>query len=271
MAHLFDPPMLPVAGPSSVEPNLPLLDSNLGFDEADVGSLQSRPSSSSLFADLASYLDKRLLPLHNEMRCLSNKVASLKRPRSPSPPAQCSRSASSSPSSLGRPSSPFQPGPSSSSSLLRTSVVSEHPAHQPEEQVDPLSITYYLPANASLHGAGCPGKANVSFQKDMYLDLTLVSISPPAVRASELLQVEIYGKLWAACSLTPLPESRAALQIEAAVGLFNHQPFSEDKWSLSTKPLCLSSSAAFPIVVNTIIPNLMTWLGNNPSALKEIT
>ena len=74
--------MLPVAGPSSVEPNLPLLDSNLGFDEADVGSLQSRPSSSSLFADLASYLDKRLLPLHNEMRCLSNKVASLKRPRS---------------------------------------------------------------------------------------------------------------------------------------------------------------------------------------------
>ena len=62
MADLFDPPMLPVAGPSSVEPNLPLLDSNLGFDEADVGSLQSRPSSSSLFADLASYLDKRLLP-----------------------------------------------------------------------------------------------------------------------------------------------------------------------------------------------------------------
>ena len=103
----------------------------------------------------------------------------------------------------------------------------------------------------------------------MYLDLTLVSISPPAVRASALLQVEIYGKLWAACSLTPLPESRAALQIEAAVGLFNHQPFSEDKWSLSTKPLCLSSSAAFPIVVNTIIPNLMTWLGNNPSALKR--
>ena len=163
MADLFDPPMLPVAGPSSVEPNLPLLDSNLGFDEADVGSLQSRPSSSSLFADLASYLDKRLLPLHNEMRCLSNKVALLKWPRSPSPP----RSASSSPSSLGRPSSPFQPGPSSSSSLLRTSVVSEHPAHQPEEQVDPLSITYYYPANASLHGAGCPGKANVSFQKDI--------------------------------------------------------------------------------------------------------
>ena len=80
--------------------------------------------------------------------------------------------------------------------------------------------------------------------------------------------MEIYGKLWAACSLTPLPESRAALQIESAVGLFNHQPFSEDKWSLSTKPLCLSS-AAFPIVVNTIIPYLMTWLGNNLSALKR--
>ena len=153
------------------------------------------------------------------MRCLSNKVASLKRPRSPSPPAQCSRSASSSPSSLGRPSSPFQPGPSSSSSLLRTSVVSEHPAHQPEEQVDPLSITYYLPANAFLHGAGCPGIANVYFQKDMFLYLTLVSISPPAVRASELLQVEIYGKLWAACSLTPLDVVR-------------EQPFCSQKRSL---------------------------------------
>ena len=263
--------MLPVTGLLSVEQELPLQYSTLGFDEADVGSLQSRPSSSSLFADLASYLDKRLLPLHNEMRCLSNKVASFKRPRSPSPPVQCSRSASSSPSSLGRPTSHSQPIPSSNSSLLRASIVREHPAHQPEEQVDPLSITYYLPTSASLHGAGCSGKANLTFQRNMYLDLTHVSIFPPAVRASELLQVEIYGRLWSPCSITQLPESRAALQIEAAVGLLDHQPFSEDKWSLSTKPLCFSSSAAFPFVVNTIIPKFMTWLGNNPSALKEIT
>ena len=271
MIDFLDPHMLPVTRLLSVEPELPLQNSTLGFDEADIGSLQSRPSSSSLFADLASYLDKRLLPLFNGMRCLSNKVASLKRPRSPSLPIQCSRSASSSPTSLWRPTSHSQPIPSSNSSLLRVSIVQEHPAHQPEKQVDPLSITYYLPTSASLHGAGCSGKANVTFQRNMYLDLTLVSISPPAVRASELLHVENYGRLWSPCFLTQLPESRAALQIEAAVGLFDHQPFSEVKWSLSTKPLCLYSSAAFPIVVNKIIPKLMMWLGNNPSALKEIT
>ena len=77
MIDFLDPHMLPVTGLLSVEPELPLQYSTLGFDEPDVGSLQSRPSSSSLFADLASYLDKRLLPLHNEMRCLSNKVARL--------------------------------------------------------------------------------------------------------------------------------------------------------------------------------------------------
>ena len=120
--------------------------------------------------------------------------------------------------------------------------------------MDPLSITNYLTTSASLHGAGCPGKANVTFQSDMNLDLTLVSISPPAVTASELLQVEIYGKLWAACSLTPLPESRPALQIEAAVGLFNHQPFSEDKWSLSTKPLCLLLLLPFPLWSTRLFP-----------------
>ena len=141
MIDFLDPHMLPVTRLLSVELELPLQNSTLGFDEADVGSLQSRPSSSSLFADLASYLYKRLLSLHNEMRCLLNKVASLKRPRSPSPTVQCSRSESSSPSSLGRPTSHSQPIPSSNSSLLRASIVREHPAHQPEEQVDPLSIT----------------------------------------------------------------------------------------------------------------------------------
>ena len=256
-------------------PHLQVQDSNLSFGKAGVGSLQSHQSSSSLFADLASFLASQLQPLHDEMRCISDKVASLKRPRSPSPSVQHSRSASS--SSMGQSAPSFQPVPlSTDPTLPRASVVPKHPAalnpplaHKPEEEFDPLSITYYLPANASLHGAGCPGKANVAFQRNMYLDLTLISISPPAVRASELLQIEIYGKLWSACSLTPLPESRAALQIEAAVGFFDHYPFSQANWSLSPKPPCLSSTTAFPIVVNTIIPNLLSWLGNNPSALKR--
>ena len=273
--EFLDQPKLPVVGLQPEQPHLQVQDSNLSFDEAEGGSLQSRQSSSSLFADLASFLANQLQPLRNEMRRISDELTSLKRPRSPSPAAQRSRSASSSPSSLERSASSFQPVPlSTNPSPPRASIVSEHPAtliphlaHKPKEQVDPLSITYYLPASASLHCAGCPGKANVTFHGKMYYDLTLVSISPPAVRASELLQVEVYGKLWSACSLTPLSESHS--QIEAAVGLFDHHPFSEDNWSLSPKPPCLSSTAAFPIVVNTIIPNLMAWLGNNPSALKR--
>ena len=154
---------------------------------------------------------------------------------------------------------------------LEHSVVREHPAHQPEEQVDPLSITYCLPTSASLHGAGCPGKANLTFQRNMYLDLTHVSIFPPAVRASELLQVEIFGRQLVTLLYNPAPRITCCATNWGGSGSLWPPTLLWRQVVPLNKAFVLFFFCCLPLCGQHDYSQFMTWLGKNPSALKEIT